>query len=293
MKPAAFDYLAPSSLAEAIALLQEHGDGAKLISGGQSLMPMLNMRLARPKVLIDLGGLDELRYIREEPGSLVIGALTRQREVERSPLVQARLPLLHEAIGHVAHPQIRNRGTIGGSLAHADPASELACLSVCLDAELTATGPEGERVIPASEFFLTYYTTTLMEGEVLTQVRFPLPPARCGAAFVELSRRHGDFALVGVACVLVLDTAGAIAEARVTLTGVGGTPVRASATEAALVGARPEPAALAAAAAQANAGLDPDSDIHASAEYRRHLAVVMTERALGVAAARAKGGGAA
>jgi len=293
VKPAPFDYLAPSSLADALALLQAHGDQAKLMAGGQSLMPMLNMRLARPKVLIDLGGLDELRYIRDAGSHLAFGALTRQRAVERSAEVAARLPLLHEAILNVAHPQIRNRGTIGGSLAHADPASELACVAACLDAEFTAVGPEGERTIPAAEFFLTYYTTTLMEGEVLTEVRFPLPAPGTGSAFIELSRRHGDFALVGVACSLTLNAAGAIATARVALTGVGGTPVRAAATEAALLGAAPEPAALQSAAAQAAEGLDPDSDIHASADYRLHLARVLTERALAAAAARAKGGGAA
>lgn len=290
MKPAPFAYLAPTTLADAVALLEAYGDDAKLLAGGQSLMPLLNMRLARPKVLVDLGAISDLRYIRDQGSHLAIGALTRQREVECSPLVAQRCPLLCEALTQVAHPQIRNRGTIGGSVAHADPAAELGAVALVLDAEVVAAGAEGERIIPASAWFVTYFTTALLPGEVLKEVRFGALPPGTGWCFTEVARRQGDFALVGVAATVSLHRDGRTASAAVALTGVGGVPVRATATEQSLLEQEPTEAVLDAAAAHAADGLEPDGDIHASAGYRRQLARTLTRRALATALRRANGG---
>ena len=288
MKPAPFDYFDPRTVDEAVSLLQQHEGDAKLLAGGQSLMPLLNMRLARPAVLVDLNRVDGLDYIREEHGWIAIGALARQRAVERSALVQARQPLLHAATRFIAHPQIRNRGTVGGSIAHADPAAEYPAVALALDAELVATGPSGRRTIAAADFFVTYLTTALEPSEVLTEVRIPALPARTGWAFQEVSRRHGDFALTGVATTVTLDGGGKCTAARIALFGVGSKPLRAQAAEALLAGERPDEQAIAAAAQQAGDGLDaPLSDIHASAEYRRDVARVLTRRALTEAVARA------
>lgn len=289
MKPAPFEYFDPPTVAEAIALLKEHGGDAKVLAGGQSLMPLLNMRLARPQVVIDLNRVAGLDYIREENGWIAIGALTRQRAVERSELVRTRQPLLHAATRFIAHPQIRNRGTVGGSLAHADPAAEYPAVALALDAELVATGPGGVRVISASDFFVTYLTTALEPAEVLTEARVLVLPARTGWSFQEVSRRHGDFALAGVAATLTLDRGGVCSASRIALFGVASTPVRAREAEELLVGSKPDERLLAEAAQRAAAGLDaPLSDVHASEEYRRHLAKVLTHRALVEALVRAE-----
>jgi carbon-monoxide dehydrogenase medium subunit len=290
MKPAPFAYYDPRTVGEAVALLEEHGADAKLIAGGQSLMPLLNMRLARPAAVVDLNRIDGLSYIREEDGWLAIGAMTRQRDVERSDLVRARQPLLHAATKLIAHPQIRNRGTIGGSLAHADPAAEYPAVALALGAQVTVTGPGGSRAIDAHDLFVTYLTTSLEPPEIVTEVRLPVLPTRTGWSIVELSRRHGDFALAGVAAILTLAPDGACSDARIALFGVGATPVRARAAEALLRG-RPSAADLfAEAAAVVRSEIDePLSDIHASADYRRHLVGVLTRRALAEAAARAGG----
>lgn len=292
MKPPRFEYYDPASLDEAIALLGRFGDEAKVLAGGQSLVPVLNMRLARPKALIDLNRIDALRYIRVEAGRLRIGAMTRHRDVERSEVVRAHLPILIEAIGLVGHTQIRNRGTVGGSLAHADPAAELPALAVLLDAELVATGPNGARTIPASAFFTMVFMTTLEPGEILTEVRFPLLPPGTGTCFTEVARRHGDFALAGIGCYLTPDASGRIERAGLALTGVGVTPVRAARVEAALVGQMPSPELFERAAAEVSGEIEPADDVHATAEYRRHVAGVLTRRALDTALARAGAGSA-
>jgi carbon-monoxide dehydrogenase medium subunit len=289
VKPAPFEYHDPSTIDEAVALLKQYDGEAKLLAGGQSLMPLLNMRLARPQGVVDLNHVAGLDYIREENGWIAIGALTRQRALERSELVRARQPLLHEATRNIAHPQIRNRGTVGGSIAHADPAAELPAVALVLDAELVVTGPGGRRTLPAAGFFVTYLTTLLEPVEVLTEVRVPVLPARTGWSFQEVSRRHGDFALAGAVVTLTLDR-DRCSDARVALFGVASTPVRASAAEAMLHGAKPDERLLAEVARAATADLDaPLSDVHASEEYRRHLAEVMTRRALTEALARAQG----
>src|SRR5512140_914705 len=236
MKPPSFDYAAPKTVDEAVSLLQQHDGDAKILAGGQSLMPLLNMRLARPGLLIDIARIDGLAEIREADGCLAIGAMTRQRAVEHSELVRTRFPLLHTAILNIAHPQNRNEGTVGGSLAHADPAAELPAMALAYDAEFRAVGPAGERRIKAADFFVTYLTTALEPTEVLTEVRFPALPPRSGWSFVELARRHGDFALTGVVSRLTADGGGRCTSAQVVLFGVGTTPVRARGAEQLLVG---------------------------------------------------------
>ena len=290
MKPAPFAYFDPSTVEEAVSLLEEQGGEAKLIAGGQSLVPLLNMRLARPSAVIDLNRIEGLSYIREDDGWLAIGAMTRQREIERSELVQRRQPLLHAATKLIAHPQIRNRGTIGGSLAHADPAAEYPAVALALGGQVTVTGPGGARMIEASDLFVTYLTTSLEPAEIVTEVRLPALPERTGWSFIELSRRHGDFALAGVAATMTIAKGGGCSDARIALFGVGATAVRAAAAEALLRGERPGAELFAAAGAAAQRGIEePLSDVHASAEYRRHLVGVLTRRALAEAATRAGG----
>jgi CO/xanthine dehydrogenase FAD-binding subunit len=289
MKPPSFDYEAPTSLDQAVALLAANEFDAKLLAGGQSLMPLLNMRLTRPALLIDLARIPGLGTISEERGVIAIGAMARQREVELSPLVRDRHPLLRAALLHVAHPQNRNQGTIGGSLAHADPAAELPALAVALDAELEATGPDGKRTIPAADFFLTYLTTSLAGSEILTAVRYPALPAKTGWSFIEVARRHGDFALTGAIAVITLDTAGRIGSARVVLFAVDSKPRRASAAETLLVGEAPSSALFERAATAASGAIEePLSDVHATAEFRKSLAVTLTRRALAEATEKAR-----
>jgi carbon-monoxide dehydrogenase medium subunit len=288
MKPPRFDYADPRTLGEAVALLAQHEGEAKLLSGGQSLVPLLNMRLARPAILVDLAKVDGLDHVREEGGALAVGAMTRQRSVELSPVVKMRHPMLHAATMHIAHPQNRNQGTVGGSLAHADPAAELPALALVLGAEMRAVGPRGERTIAASDFFVTYLTTALEPAEILVEARFPMLPARTGWSVTEVARRHGDFALAGVMTTITLDDRGRCATVRLVLFGVGATPVRAPRAEQLLVGEKPEGTLLERAGRTASEEIDePLSDVHASAEYRRDLARVLGRRALAEAAARA------
>jgi len=290
MKPPSFDYAAPKTVDDVIALLKQHEGDAKILAGGQSLMPLLNMRLARPALLVDLARVDGLDQIREIDGSLAIGAMTRQRAVEHSELVRSRYPLLHTAILNIAHPQNRNQGTVGGSLAHADPAAELPAIALAVDAEFHAVGPGGARRIKAADFFVTYLTTALEPTEVLTEVRFPALPPRTGWSFIELARRHGDFALTGVVARLATDAGGRCATAQIVLFGVGTTPVRARAAEQILVGEKPSAPLFEHAGQAAGQEIDePLSDVHASADYRRDLARVLTRRALTEAASRAAG----
>jgi carbon-monoxide dehydrogenase medium subunit len=289
MKPAPFDYHCPETLDEALALFTELGSEAKALAGGQSLVPAMNFRLARPAVLVDLNRLDALAYIDERPdGELRIGAMTRQRTVERSPVVAHRTPLLAEAMPWVAHPQIRNRGTIGGSLAHADPAAELPAIMVALEARCVLQSQRGTRSVPAQEFFTGLLSTALAPNELLIDIRIDAPPAGTGAAFIEVARRHGDFALVGVAAQLRLDERGTCGSARIALLSVGEGPVLASGAMAVLAGHPPTAARIAEAArVAAEKDIDPPSDIHATAGYRRHLASVLVGRALTRAAERA------
>jgi carbon-monoxide dehydrogenase medium subunit len=287
MKPPPFEYEAPTTIEEVVALLQQHDGEAKILAGGQSLMPLLNMRFARPTALIDLGRLTDLDYIREENDTLAIGAMTTKRAIERSELVKNRQPLLHASTSWIAHPQIRNRGTVGGSMAQADPAAEYPAVALALDAEFVIVGPNGRRSVAASDFFVSYLTTALAEDEVLCEIRVPVLPERTGWPIQEVARRHGDFAMVGAVATLGL-SGGRCESARVVLFGVGSTPQRATAVEQALIGQAASEALFASAAEKAAEGLeDTITDVHASAEYRRHLAQVLTRRALAEAAERA------
>jgi CO/xanthine dehydrogenase FAD-binding subunit len=290
MKPPSFDYYDPATVEEAVSLLAEHRGEARILAGGQSLMPLLNMRLARPGVIIDVNKVAELDHIQKADGDLIIGALTRQRAVERSELVQRLQPLLHAATLCIAHPQIRNRGTVGGSLAHGDPAAEYPAVAVALDAELRAVGPNGDRSIKAGDFFTTYLTTALQPDELLTEVRLPGLPERSGWSFLEISRRRGDFALTGAAVTVTLDGGGNCSAARIVLFGVAPTPVRAREAEQLIIGEAPEERLFEQAGQRASDAIDePLSDVHAPAQYRKHVAQVLTRRALSEAVGRARG----
>ena len=277
MKPPAFRYVAPSTLDEAVALRGEYGSDSAVLAGGQSLIPLLNLRLAFPAVVIDLGRVTELAGIRPADGGLAVGAMTRQREVERSDLARDRAPIVGQAVRQIGHPAITNRGTIGGSLAHADPAAELPAAALALGAELVARGPHGERAIRAEDFFRSYLTTALEPDELLVEVRLPAMSGR--SSFHEVARRHGDFALVGAAAIVAVD-GGRIRDARLVLMGVGPTPVRARTAEALLMNVEPSEAVFAEAAREGVAGLEPTSDIHATGDYRRRVAAVLARRAL-------------
>lgn len=287
MKPARFEYFCPRTIEEAAGFLARYGDEAKVLAGGQSLVPLMNMRLARPAIVIDINRVDALAYLREQDGALLTGALTRQRAAERSPVVAERCPILRDALHLVGHTQIRNRGTIGGSIAHADPAAELTAILLALGGEVTARSATGTRTIAAADLFVTYLTTSLDPRELITEVRIPIVPKGAGWSWMEISRRHGDFALAGVGVVLAL-RGGVVAEARIGLTGVGATPVRASDAEHLLAGQRPSESLWEAAAASVRTAVTPDGDIHASAEYRKHVAGVLTRRALAEAHSRAE-----
>jgi carbon-monoxide dehydrogenase medium subunit len=289
VKPAAFEYHRPATLDEALDRLAERGGEAKPLAGGQSLIPAMNFRLARPAVLVDLNRLSELAYIRSDADGLLIGAMTRQRSVETSDLAQRTAPLLHEAMPFIAHAQIRNRGTIGGSIAHADPAAELPAVMVVLGATFRARSRAGARTIAADAFFTGLFTTALAPEELLVEIAVPPLPPASGWACTEMARRHGDYALAGVAAVVTLDPGGRCRAARVALFSVGDGPVLARAAAALLEAQVPTPELIGAAADRASRDIDPPGDIHASAAYRRHLAGVLTRRALTRACERARG----
>ncbi len=280
MKPAPFEYLAPRSLDEALAALRERMPDGKILAGGQSLMPLLNMRLARPKVLVDLNAISGLDEVRETSEGIAIGAMARQSRVERSPTVRQRCPVLAEAIRHIGHVAIRHRGTVGGSLAHADPAAELPALALALDAKFKTAQSERSRLIPAAEFYTDFLTTALEPDEILREMVFPVLPPSAGYAVEEIARRHGDFAIAGVAAVVDLDDAGNIAAARIALFGVAPTPARARAAERSLIGQQPSDNAFRDAAALIEEVLDPPADLRASSAYRKHAAKILTARAL-------------
>ena len=286
MKPAPFTYYCPETLEEAIRLLDEHGDDGKILAGGQSLMPLMSLRLARPSVIVDLNRVPGLDGIAANgDGSLHIGALTRQRAVERDAGLPARNPLLAAAVPLIGHFQIRNRGTVGGSLVHADPASELPAVSVALGADFVLASAAGERIVSAEDFYLGYMATACEPNEVLTEIRIPTWKAGRLWAIDEVARRKGDFAMVGVALWADMD-GGVCADARVTLFGVGGRPVRIEKAEQRLKGASLDDATLKDVERIVFEDLDPDSDIHASALYRKEVGGVLTRRALSAAAAR-------
>jgi carbon-monoxide dehydrogenase medium subunit len=287
VKPPSFEYYAPRTVDEALVHLSEHGDAAKVLAGGQSLVPLLNLRLAGPEVLVDVNRVESLAGIDVRDGGLAIGAMVRQSALEKSSLAQERLPLLVEAARLVGHPTIRHRGTVGGSLAHADPAAELPAAMLALDASLVARSNRGVRTVAAADFFTGYLTTALAPDEILVEVRVPGVPSGTGAAFVELSRRHGDFAICGAAALVTLDERGHCDRVRVALCGVGAGPVRAQVVEDSLHGVAPEREALESAARRVVEAIDPPSDVHGSAAYRRKMAVVMSRRALVLAAERA------
>jgi CO/xanthine dehydrogenase FAD-binding subunit len=287
MKPPPFEYFDPTTIGEAVSVLQQYGDDAKVLAGGQSLMPLLNFRLARPAAVVDINGVSELDYLRKEEGWLAIGALARQRTAELSPLVAESCPMLAEVLPLIGHFQIRNRGTIAGSLAHADPAAELGAVALALGAELRIVSANESRTVPAEEFFISYLTTALAPKELLMEARFPVARPRTGYAFTEFARRHGDFALVGVAAVVERDDAHRCSDVRLAFTGVAAVPLLFTDESGRLRGELLTARAMNAFAEHVAAGLKPESDLHASAEYRRELAAVLAERALQVAAARA------
>lgn len=290
MKPPPFRYHAPETVEETLALLAEYSWDAKLLAGGQSLVPAMNFRLAAPAVLIDLNRVAELQGIEAlDNGGIALGAMTRQRAVEHSEVVRDRAPLLHEAMPWIAHPQIRSRGTIGGSIAHADPASELPAVMVALRAQFRARGPEGERTILAEDFFLGLLMTALAPEELLTRIEIPALPERTGVAFTEFARRHGDYALVGVAAVVTLNADDTCSDARLTLLSVGEGPFVPAQAVAELRETDLSDDTIAAAAAAAAAEIDPPADIHASSDFRRHLTGVLVARVLRSARARARG----
>ena len=288
MKPAPFEWYRASSTEEALGLLAEHGQDAKPLAGGQSLIPAMNFRLARPSVLVDLNGVAELSGIAEQPdGVLRFGAMTRQRALERSSAVATRGPLIAEALPWVAHAAIRTRGTVGGSIAHGDPAAELPAVFAALDARYLVQSSGRQRWLSAGAFMTGLFVTALEPGELLVAIEIPPMAPRTGWAFLEMARRHGDFALAGVACTLTLDSAGICEGARIAAFGVGDGPVLSTKAAAVLAGAAPGPKVIGEAAAAVAADVDPSSDIHASAAYRRSLVEVLTNRALTRATERA------
>ncbi len=290
MKPAAFDYFAPGTVDEALGLLADYGGDAKPLAGGQSLVPTMNFRLAQPAVLVDLNGIEELFFIREDEGELRCGAMTRQRTVERSALVQRISPLLHEAMPHIAHSQIRNRGTIGGSLAHADPAAELPVLAVALDARMYVRSVTDARWVSARDFYVGLFATAMLPEEMLVEVTFPSLRPGSGWAFEEVARQHGNYAMCGAAAVVGLDDGGTVEFARLVYLSVGEGPVEAQQASALLVSEQPSAEAIRAAAeTAATQDIDPVGDIHAGPAFRRHLARVIAERVLTRACERAAG----
>jgi carbon-monoxide dehydrogenase medium subunit len=280
LKPAPFEYVAPHSVEEALAALQQSLPDGRILAGGQSLMPLLNLRLTKPKILVDLNGISGLDGVRETAQGLSIGAMTRQRSVERAALVRERCPILAEAVRHIGHVAIRHRGTIGGSLVHADPAAELPAVALALDAKFEVARDGIDRTIRAEEFFIDYLTTALAPDEILRAIVFPIVRPSSGYALEEITRRHGDFAIAGVVAVVDLDESGKIADARVALFGVAPTPVRARKAERALIGREPNDGAMLDAAALVDDVLDPCGDIHASSAYRKRVAAVLTARVL-------------
>jgi carbon-monoxide dehydrogenase medium subunit len=290
LKPSQFEYFAPESLEEVVSLLEQYGDEAKILAGGQSLIPLLALRLAIPGVVIDVNRVASLDYIHDEGDVVRVGALTRHRAIEKHSDLAQRCPMISDAVSLVGHVAIRNRGTVGGSMAHADPASEWPAIALALDAEIDAVGPKGKRTIPADAFFLSFLMTALEPDEIATEIRFRIPPGRVGSSFLELARRHGDFAVAGAGGLLGLSDDGSVKDARVVLIGVGATALRIDDAERALTGRPPDKEAFEDALKAVNDAIDPTGDVHGSAEFRRSIAGVLTRRSLQAAADRVEGG---
>jgi len=289
MIPASFDYHAPGTLPEALALLSKYGDDAKVLSGGQSLLPLLKLRLGQTGHLIDIGRIPGLEYIREESGFLRIGGRTRESALEASEIIRSRYPILHDTAKVIADPLVRNMATIGGNLAHGDPGNDHPATMLALGAQVVATGPNGERVMPIEQFFLGLFRTALRSDEVLTEIRIPVPPARSGGAYLKLERKVGDYATAAAAAQVTLGGGGAVERVGLALTNVAPTPVKAADAEKFLVGKRPDAATLGEAAQRAAKVSSPSADRRGSVEYKREMARVLTTRALKLAVERAGG----
>ncbi|MGA7416129.1 MAG: xanthine dehydrogenase family protein subunit M [Bryobacteraceae bacterium] len=290
MYPSSFEYVRPGSISEAVALLGQYGDDAKILSGGQSLIPMMKFRIARPSWLIDISRVPGLSYIKEEGGFLKIGGLTRESDLEASDLIRTRYPIIHDTSVVIADPLVRNLATVGGNLAHGDPANDHPATMLAVGAEVIATGPQGERTIPITGFFVSIFTTALEHNEVLTEIRIPIPPARSGGAYFKLERKVGDFATAAVAAQVTLDPDGACERAGIGLTNVGPVPLKATQAEEFLRGKKLDAANLAEAGRLAAEIAEPSSDLRGPAEYKKGLVAELTKRALSRAAERANGG---
>jgi aerobic carbon-monoxide dehydrogenase medium subunit len=288
MFPESFEYHAPKTLEEALRFAAEFGDSGKLLAGGHSLLPMMKLRLASPRHLIDIGRIGELHYIRDEGDWIAVGALSTHHEIEASRLLRDKCPLLPETAGEIGDAQVRNRGTIGGSVAHADPAADWPAALVALDAEIKTAGPQGERTIAAADFFVDLMATALAAGEIVTGIGVPVRTARCGETYAKFRHPASGFAVVGVAVRLALAENGTIGRTAVGVTGVGAKAYRASEVEKILAGKSPSANRLAEASSRAAAGVEANSDLYASADYRKHLAGVLTRRALERAVERAR-----
>lgn len=280
MIPPSFEYLRPGTIREAIAMLQQHGDAAKILSGGQSLIPMMKLRLARPAFLIDIGRIAGLSHIKEEGGFLKIGGLTREAELEISPLVRSKYPILADTTHVIADPQVRNLATVGGNLAHGDPANDHPATMIALGAQVVANGPKGERIIPIENFFLSLFTTALKPDEILTEIRVPISPPRSAGAYLKLERKVGDFATAAVAVQVTLDGSGACQKVGIGLTNVGATPVKARKAEDFLRGKKLDDAAIAQAAQLAGDAAEPSADLRGPVDYKRGLVKELARRAL-------------
>jgi carbon-monoxide dehydrogenase medium subunit len=287
MIPPAFEYLRPKTIPEALSFLEQYGDQAKILSGGQSLIPMMKLRLARPAYIVDINRISGLSYIMEEGGFLKIGGLTREAEVEASPLVRSKYPLLLDTTAVIADPQVRNLATVGGNLAHGDPANDHPAAMMSLGAQVVATGKKGERVIPIESFFVSLLTTALQPGEILTEIRVPTPPAKSGGAYMKVERKVGDFATAAVAVQLTLDDKGAVQKAGIAMTNVGPTPLKARKAEDFLRGKKPDAAAIAQAAQLAADESQPSPDLRGPAEYKKGLVKELAKRAITRALERA------
>ena len=288
MIPASFDYSSPKSLAEAISLLKQHGSDAKVLAGGQSLIPLMKLRMAAPKHLIDLNGIADLSYIRESDGHLAIGAMTRESELDSSDLIKKKYPIIADTASVIGDPLVRNRATVGGNLAHADPANDHPATMLALEINVIATGPKGKRTIPISGFFTGLFTTSLAPDEILTEIQIPIPPARSGGAYLKVERKVGDFAAAAVAVQITLD-GNTCKKVGIGLTKVGMTPIRASRSEKALQGKPADEKTIQEAARLAAEEAEPTEDLRGSVDYKRSLIKVLTARALRQAIARAKG----
>jgi carbon-monoxide dehydrogenase medium subunit len=287
MIPPVFEYLRPATIPEAVSLLQLHGDDAKILSGGQSLIPMMKLRIARPAWLIDINHIPGLAYIREDGGYLKIGGLTREAELEDSELIRSKFPILHDTSRVIADPQVRNLATVGGNLAHGDPANDHGATMLALEAEVIATGANGQRSIPIQDFFLSIFTTALEHDEILTEIRIPVPAARSGGAYLKLERKVGDFATAAVAAQVTLDASGVCAKVGIGLTNVGPAPIKAGKAEAFLRGKKLDAQTIAQTAQLAMDESQPSSDLRGPAEYKKGLVKELTRRALTRAAGRA------